>query len=240
MESHNNPADWATKPRAVRDLQTGGFWQKGPDFLEEDVIDCPTKLDFRTDKLEGEIQPKGVNLVLLTAETCNVLDDLLRKHASSAKLFRILGYAYKYIGLVRNTDVRVPGILLKEEILKSKITWIHHAQRELDHDLNQSIEEIKGKSKVLGRYRRLAPFKDVDGVWRVGARVGEFTPFTEDNKPPALLPKDHKLTRILMTEAHQKRHSGVSDTVGQFRLAGFWTPKANRSAKEIKQACVIC
>ena len=46
VESENNPADWATKPRSVSELKTRGFWQKGPDFLEMDVSEWPVRLDF--------------------------------------------------------------------------------------------------------------------------------------------------------------------------------------------------
>ena len=83
----------------------------------------------------------------------------------------------------------------------------------MDKDLSQSIVDIKGKPVVDGRFRRLAPFRDTDNVWRVETRITDFVPFTDDNRPPALLPKESRLTHILMREAHEKRHSGVSSTI---------------------------
>ena len=94
--------------------------------------------------------------------------------------------------------------------------------------------------KVEGRYARLGPFLDTDSVWRVGLRMKEFTPFTWDKQPPALLPNSHRLTYLLMLKAHQKKHGGISDTVSQFRLMGYWTAKANLTAKKIKSQCVKC
>ena len=241
VESHNNPADWATKPRLVQELREGGFWQKGPNFLQEDVEYWPIKRDFRTDKLEGEIQPKGVFTVVTTVEACRFLEDLERKYSSSGKLYRIVAYVYKWLNLSKKVDTaRVPGVILKDEILKAKSTWIRFGQRNMEKDLGESVVHIKGKSVVDSRYKRLAPFKDTDDIWRVGIRVREFVPFTEDNKPPALLPRESKLTHILMREAHETRHSGVSSTVGQFRLNGFWVPQANRLAKKVKQQCIMC
>ena len=80
LEGIDNPADWATKPRKAEDLKQGGFWQKGPKFMEKDVSEWPIKLDFRTDRLEGELQPKGVMMVfMISEEMCNVLETLLKK-----------------------------------------------------------------------------------------------------------------------------------------------------------------
>jgi len=141
--------------------------------------------------------------------------------------------------MLPKSNHRVVGMLLKEEISRARKIWIKFAQNDLQEELDRSIKSDE-KSKIHGRFKRLAPFKDHDEVWRVGSRVREYTPFTEDHLPPALLPRNHRLTFLLMREAHERRHSGVSDTVGQFRIAGYWTPKANILAKKIKESCVIC
>ena len=60
VDGENNPADWATKPRKVADLRHDGFWQKGPWFLEQDVSEWPIRSDFKTDTLDGELQPKKI------------------------------------------------------------------------------------------------------------------------------------------------------------------------------------
>ena len=76
VDGENNPADWETKPRAVAELEQGGFWQKGPKFLEEDISTWPIRKDFRTDKLEGEITPKSVHIVLnVSIEVEDALND---------------------------------------------------------------------------------------------------------------------------------------------------------------------
>ena len=37
VDTDNNPADWVTKPRSVRELSTDGFWQRGPEFLRTPI-----------------------------------------------------------------------------------------------------------------------------------------------------------------------------------------------------------
>ena len=91
VDGLNNPADWATKPRLVSELKEGGFWQSGPDFLKRDFSEWPIKLDFRTDKLEGELMPKVVNSVFIVFDESGcVLNDLLERLSSAKKLFRIV------------------------------------------------------------------------------------------------------------------------------------------------------
>ena len=126
------------------------------------------------------------------------------------------------------------------KILKqSKVIWIKFVQVEVKRDLELSVDKMD-KAKISGKYRNLAPFEDELGIWRVGLRTREYTPFTTDHQPPVLLPHHSRLTLLLMREAHERRHGGVIDTVGEFRLAGYWTPKAKLLAKSIKSKCVIC
>ena len=43
-----------------------------------------------------------------------------------------------------------------------------------------------------------------------------------------------------MTQAHYKKHSGIEETVAQFRLSGYWTTEAAKLARRIKSMCVTC
>ena len=91
MEGESNPADWATKPRVVSDLARGGFWQVGPAFLRKDLAEWPIKLDFRIDKLEGEISPKVYVATFVGWFQEDVLLQLLGRVSTAEKLFRIVG-----------------------------------------------------------------------------------------------------------------------------------------------------
>ena len=124
-------------------------------------------------------------------------------------------------------------------ISKARTLWIKYVQLSVVEELKKSVSQDVGV-KVHGSYRRLSPFLDDSGIWRVGSRLRDFTPFTQDQVPPAFLPKDSRFTYLVMLKAHQKKHSGVDETVAQFRMMGFWTTQANRLAKSIKGKCVTC
>ena len=113
-------------------------------------------------------------------------------------------------------------------------------QQGLVAELKIRVQQETGKTEIIGKFKRLAPFKDELGIWRVGVRLREFTPFTIDNKPPVLLPHEHRFTFLAMREAHSKKHGGIQETVSQFRLDGYWTANANKLARKIKSTCVTC
>ena len=60
------------------------------------------------------------------------------------------------------------------------------------------VELALAADKGVGRYRKLAPTCDGDGVYRVGARLKNFVPFTKDQQMPIILPPNHQLTLLIM------------------------------------------
>ena len=237
IEGENNPADWATKPRTVSDLVSDGFWQRGPAFLRQEYETWPIKHDFKVDGLEGELQPR-VHFAFMVADNFKEDFNLLLERVSTAKkLFRVISYILKWVpcgkesSLVHGSD--------QSSLFKARTRCIRLAQSFIEKDILDSTTNAPGE-KIHGKYRRLAPFLDQEGIWRVGLRMREYTPFTFDNQAPALIPNDSRLAILLMEEAHGIKHSGVEETTARFRLMGFWTVQAGKLAKTVRSRCVIC
>ena len=74
------------------------------------------------------------------------------------------------------------------EVNQAKMSLIKFCQKGMIKELKQGAE------KGTGRYRKLAPSVDKEGVWRVGSRLKNYVPFTLDRKLPALLPPEHRIT----------------------------------------------
>ena len=125
-------------------------------------------------------------------------------------------------------------ILSSAELLKAKTTVIKYVQKDM------VIELSLAKDKGAGRYRKLAPSCDGDGVWRVGSRLHNFVPFTSDKKMPVILPPDHRVTLLIMREAHQFAHPGHDGTLSRFHYNGYWTVRAGHLARNVKKQCVPC
>ena len=90
----------------------------------------------------------------------------------------------------------------------------------IDHELSDARDTGKG------RFRKLAPVKDKDGVWRVGSRLRNYVPFTEDAKMPKILPIRHTMTLLLIRFAHEFSHSGQDGTLSRFYAKGYWVVRA--------------
>ena len=247
VRGEDNPSDWATKPRSAKELSPGGFWQKGPKFLTEPFETWPIKETFRTDRLEGELVIKVVHVVV-PEDIMGRLNTLVFNcskvtvlHGAVIKVFRIW-QVYKQVGcgkMLEKLEVDLKKPAAKLELRQAKVVLNKFAQSSLKEDLDESVSKSE-ELKVRGPFKRLSPFEDEEGVWRVGLRLKEFTPFTEDHKPPVLLPNNHRYTHLIMTECHKRGHLGEKATVHKFRAAGYWTPHAGKVARKIRQACVLC
>ena len=91
------------------------------------------------------------------------------------------------------SDVEKP--ILAKEIEQVEGFWVKVSQEEMAVEMEKSRREKydskgKMKSRITGRYRRLAPQKDENGTWRIGSRLGSIVPFTNSGNLPILLPKD--------------------------------------------------
>ena len=106
------------------------------------------------------------------------------------------------------------------EIKAAKRFLLKFVQQDVSQELENSTSN-EASQKVHGRFKRLSPFKDDNGIWRVGLCLREYAPFTADGKPPAFVPNDSRLVLLLMEQAHARKHSGVVDTTTQFRLNGY-------------------
>ena len=221
-----NPADWCTKPRSVKDLHPGGFWQNGPEFLRLPESEWPVKLTYRTDRLEGEINiHKQCHTAVVNVASPDFLGRIVRRFSSWKKMCRVLAWILR-LGCPS-------GPLEAEEIRRAKQLLIKYAQRDIASELHLSKA---GK----GRFRRLAPTLDCDGLWRVGNRIRHHVPFTMDSKLPFILPTHHIITTLIMRGAHHHSHFAHDGTLCRFRLEGYWAVRAGLLAKKVASACITC
>ena len=102
------------------------------------------------------------------------------------------------------------------------------------------MELRESEEMGIGRYRKLAPMQDDDGVWRVGSRLRNSVPFTMDAKLPVIIPYNHKITLLIMRDSRQFCHAGQDGTLSRFRAQGFWTLRAGHLAKKVRNDCIPC
>jgi len=82
-------------------------------------------------------------------------------------------------------------------------------------------------------------FSDSDKMWRCKGRLGNAN-LPYNTKYPALLPKHHHLTVLIIRDAHARvMHNGVKETLTQVR-SRYWVLQGRQIVRQILLKCLIC
>ena len=132
---------------------------------------------------------------------------------------------------------------LMEEAKNIIIKMVQKRSRNVEFKWLKSMKDKTWGNKALGRrgkILRLNPFLDKDGIIRVGGRLDNC--FISNNcKHPILLPKDGKVTTLIIQHHHKMAaHGGRGITLNQIRSSGYWIVGANSAVKNFIFRCVDC
>ena len=127
----------------------------------------------------------------------------------------------------KQTDIsdRKLGPLLPEEISKVLLDWIHGCQQTTFANEFVNLQSSNLRTRRLPLVRQLRLFLDNKGTIRCEGRIHN-APLDDHTKYPALLPKEHPLTRLIVYSVHKEQlHTGVNGTVAALRQE-YWIPSA--------------
>ena len=146
----DNPADWCTKPRPVRDL-LNGFWVNGTEFLAKHESEWPIKFTYKKDGLEGELQiPKAVYTVGIDI-LGNLLNWLFERYSSLEKIVRVFARILRLTKASKSEHIELDA----EEMQFARTYLIKFSQKQMEPELLNAAENGQG------RYRKLAPTLDM-------------------------------------------------------------------------------
>ena len=84
-------------------------------------------------------------------------------------------------------------------------------------------------------------FLDKYGTVRSDCRVGKNLFFDYEILNPILLPKQHKLTSLIIIDAHIRiKHLGIQSTLNKVRVSGFRLMKPYLSVRSAISPCLVC
>ena len=127
------------------------------------------------------------------------------------------------------------GSLKAAEIVIAEQKWIAYIQTEHYNDIIVSIRE----KKTNKCQNKLDLYVDKQGLLGCGGRLGN-AEISEGARHPLLLPKQNKLTDIIIEHCHKKTlHAGVAQTLGSVRQT-YWVPHGRSVVKKILRRCKIC
>ena len=121
--------------------------------------------------------------------------------------------------------------------------YLKEAENFVVKDAQKSIEtELKknnGRNGKGGRFAKLKPVQDANGLWVVGERLTRYNAMTADSTLQRLLPTCHPATRLFMERSHRAGHRGRDATLARFRML-YWVPHGSKLARSVKRNCQLC
>lgn len=228
VPSKQNPADCASRGVAPGELGNTAIWFNGPEFLRQSVIEYRKPKHLIT-KLEEVKVHSGI------------LDiSFWERFSSLSRMIRVVAYCRKFLLLRSNCANKERNKQLSTtELGEAMEICIRKGQEE---GLQEEIEELK-KTGSLGKkgrkYKSLNLFLDLKRVIRVGGRL-EMSQLSYDRKHPILIPKDSFLTKLLISEAHQKTMHGGPQAMIAYLRSQYWVVGVKPLVKAFFRKCVTC
>ncbi|XP_037029336.1 uncharacterized protein LOC119069388 [Bradysia coprophila] len=245
IPSEHNVADEATKSKEIARLDSSSRWYKAPEFLydkEEDWFKDQGDIEYFT---ENEVRP-SFSMACREIIRPQIID--IERFSQWNRLVRAQAYALRFIFNVRHSQQeRQFGPLVQQEILDAENHLYRRAQSDcfldeivvMKHNQNRPLKEQKDfeKSSILRTY---SPYIDEDGVIRMRGRSDAATVLSHDTKRPIILPRRHRITRLIVDYYHRRyKHINHSTVLNQIQQK-FIIPALRVVLKSIRTSCQKC
>ncbi|XP_035457903.2 uncharacterized protein LOC118281435 [Spodoptera frugiperda] len=245
IESKNNPADCATRGLYPKQLVNFHLWWNGPATLRT----FPNKPEEqRSCLLTTTLEQKSVAPTLSQPE--NIIINLINKYSELNRVTRIVAWIVRFKTNSLSNAKQVKKFdagqrkqhndltLTANELNCATNIITRNVQRlefSSEYDLLLKNQHIPTKSKIC----KLSPYLDKKGILRVGGRLNK-TNLPPGMKNPAILPRKHRLTELLINQAHiATLHGGARLTLAFIRQH-YWIIGGNRAVKTQLRQCIRC
>ncbi len=231
VPTNENPADHASRGLTASEFLSS-TWLTGPKFLWNKEIKLAT--DEAPELTVGDPEVRSVLALSTKTTECASLVDRLSKFSSWSLATRAVARILRRISKNRSNGL-------------TTVTEREEAEHCLIKDLQNNVykEELKLLSKGTplphhNPLHALDAFLHDDGVLRVGGRLCNSS-LPNFIKHPAIIPKDHHITRMIIAYYHEKmKHQGKGLTINEIRCSGYWITGINRAVASYIRQCVTC
>lgn len=251
-----NPADLPSRGMMVQQLIESELWWKGPEFLKQDESQWPAATREREldQSALNEVvkQPPTVTHVFATSQENNprlLVSRVINIDSfnSLTKLLRVTATVVRVVNKWKRSLQRTPernlrgtpadGPLTADEMNFARTQWILSIQEEF---YEKEINAVNNDNPNATPYvKQFGLYMDENRVLRCRGRL-ENSSLAYTTRNPALLPAKHRLSLLIIKDAHHKtKHSGVGSTLTCLREC-YWIPRGREAVKRFVKQCIVC
>ena len=240
VPGEENPADDCSRGLMASELTENCRWIRGPDFLWLSEENWPADRQSRSVALEDP----EVKTVLTTHRHGPVASDALpdpSRFSNWNRYRRTVAWILRFrhnLSATSSTSRRLTGPLSALELRAAHDFIVRQLQCQA---FAQEIAALTRGASIDGRSSllSLSPQLDRDGLLRVGGRL-EHSPLPEETRHPLILPRDHRVTSLMIMAIHERlMHAGGDHVLNELRQQ-YWVPRARETVKKTVYGCLTC
>ncbi|XP_044005614.1 uncharacterized protein LOC122850549 [Aphidius gifuensis] len=215
VPGEDNPADVVSRGTSSSQLYTDLLWWQGPAWIIKNQNKYPVLNIQEIDMTQVEEKPLVCNVMSTISES--YLDNFssLRKAVTAAAWLRRFCQSFSARYFVDRSSwitsekrkITLLGLVINDQRL-----YFHEVIKQLSKG-----EALSRSSPLI----KLTPFLYKDGALRVGGRLSRSL-MTSDHKNPLILPRESKLTELILNECHVNTlHGGAQLMLATLRQQ-YW------------------
>ncbi|XP_055904752.1 uncharacterized protein LOC129940431 [Eupeodes corollae] len=218
VPTKSNPADIASRGVYPSQLHSLDLWWSGPTWLQKDEGEWPEQKFVVSDVQE-------VTTLFATHSPSKLTEDkmalgLLYKYSDINTLIGVTCWCYRYIAIKLKQPHATSSWCTASERQAALQFWIRYVQRiHFTNEISCLLQgkPVSSKSKLM----KLNPMIDDTGIVRLNGRLkNALLPVSE--RFPIILPKESKLTSLLIDQAHNATMHGGKQTTINFLRRRYW------------------
>ena len=248
VDTHDNPADFASRGILPNEVEKVKMWLSGPSFLQKPQESWPIEENsFEIPESDSEVKS---TVSVSHVNVCGTFPDILEmfelRISRWDKMKRVMSLMLKFINNCRGqktADKLTADNMQVAENTLIKLVQTKYLQKELQFYQSKSLVNLLSNPSAKTHrsdLTKLDPFIDDQSILRVGGRLGKSSDISL-SKYPAILPKKILITQWIVEYYHKKvQHCGRTTTISEMRNDGFWICGIGTLVRKVIFMCVWC
>ena len=251
VPSEFNPADYASRGCTANKLIESSIWFEGPGFLRRTPEYWPNRISHPpvTDHVYTKFDLPKVKAMIAVVHTTDEVastDRLISHFSSLHKLLLATAWLLRFKQHLRKRAKGNDLTISNQPISTAELDWAEIALVKYVHlsSFPEWILKLSGRKKVVKlpespALQSLNPIL-ISEVLRVGGRLAK-AKISFEAKHPAILPRDHQLTHLIIQDCHARRvgHQGLNATLNCL-MQRYWVISPTAAVKAVINKCLLC